>query len=110
MIIAKQTQKTEENKMRKVKNFGMIAVLLGCLCIGAVFAVNGNNIAHASGNGGGFNEEYDVLYDDIMDRYAQNLITYDEAYEEYLLLSHGGATHRGKAQPDNMKQGGVYLC
>jgi hypothetical protein len=32
-----------------------------------------------------------MLYADIIDRYEQNLITYEEAYEEYTLLSQSGA-------------------
>lgn len=75
--------------MKRIRNLAILAVCLLSLSLGAVFTANVSNQANAlaSENGGGFNEEYDILYADIVDRYEQGLITMDEAEEELMELS-----------------------
>lgn len=73
--------------MRKFKNLVIILVCFLCYGIGALIAANTSTIIYANAYGYEGNENFDVLYKDIVERYNYELITLDEAEAEYTLLS-----------------------
>lgn len=70
--------------MKKIKSFIVITVCF--LTLGIMPNVASQAHAHSSGISD-FNEEYDILYADIVDRHEQGLITMDEAEEKLFELS-----------------------